>query len=187
MVKSQWQKRLNNIDILLRDIPYVIAGGFPRDIHFGAEPRDIDVWVQYTPTVANDITETLQRLEVSFTAMDCQKIAEGYGDTGDLEMEQLFKIKDIDIIIVDRPIKDICEHFDYNLNQFVWSSGLPVYVGDSDLDYLTNIKPLDDIPHMRQDKILRKFRLLVEGDDCSIEDVSEETPDKGLDAFLSQN
>lgn len=168
MIELIWSDRLKFISAVLKGVPYVIAGGFPRDIHFGVEPKDIDVWIQFDGLMYSDISRIgrienfLINIGMPHKVINIKIQSDKYGDISPNDMVFLIQVAGIDFIVVDKPVFNIIESFDYNLNQFMWINDKPEFMG-STLEKLIPLKDVKDIPEERAYKMQNKFNELVLG------------------------
>lgn len=108
---------------VLTNIPNKIAGGYPRDLAFGVEPKDVDFFVKYNEKVVEEILDRLEQLKLPHH--DC---ADDISDskkypTKDGEEEgrvsRVIKVGDfVDIIFVNHPLSKVTDNFDFNINQY---------------------------------------------------------------------
>lgn len=123
------------LDYILQGQHYHVAGGYPRDLFFGIEPKDIDCWVQWVPPAdgigrgnMDVIEERLEDLGIPFEEFNM------YGTEGDRYRLAVLRCPGMDIIFMET-LDGLIEGFDFNINQFYWEPGLgPVYVGKTDLN-----------------------------------------------------
>lgn len=115
------EKCKNILDILKMFTPQVaIAGGYPRDLLLGREPKDLDIIV----ADLNDFG--LELVHAALKDIGC--VLEIFSDNppsakGNPRVKAVIKAaEDIDIIFWDnsfKTIQDIVNNFDFNINQFV--------------------------------------------------------------------
>ena len=65
-ISKKHLKQLALIDLILGDVPFTIAGGFPRDIFFGVTPKDIDVWITYSVESFNEVKTALDEFAIAY-------------------------------------------------------------------------------------------------------------------------
>jgi hypothetical protein len=141
---------------ILGDIPYVIAGGYPRDLHFGITPKDCDVFVNYR-----------HRAKVIKAIADniiCYTEYPSYDKTRNTKhMAGVIKLLagNIDIILVydDIDIRDVTKYFDFNINQWRLLGDLPEYEGNYPFYQLRQLH--EDVPTDRILKIFKKHQELI--------------------------
>jgi hypothetical protein len=107
-----------------REIEYLVAGGYVRDMYFQNLPKDVDVFV----ADLEHVTHILNELGVSFQEFSV------YNDTETNRFTGVIKIGDIDIIGISEdaysPLDQVRRYFDYNINQFALINGKPTFVGE---------------------------------------------------------
>lgn len=120
---------------ILHDQRYHVAGGYPRDLFFGVEPKDIDCWIEWVPPADGigrgnmDVIEgRLEALGIPFEEFNM------YGTEDDRYRLAVLRCPGLDLIFMET-LDGLIEGFDFNINQFYMEQGIgPVYVGDTDLN-----------------------------------------------------
>lgn len=128
---KEWIK----IKSMLVHSEYCIAGGYARDMHFGREPKDMDIGVFNLDVT--DIVNIVSLLE----AYDL--IVESYIDEDEL-MQAHYEgnhiagivtcVGDIDLIFCNKEVTTAGEWintFDYNINQFLLVEDEPIFIGEN--------------------------------------------------------
>lgn len=144
------------------EIPHKVMGGFPRDLHFGVEPKDFDIAVYgTTPYKIVDLANELRKQDL----MVEEHINKPSMSAGDTRLIAVFGVADgIDIICWEEHYRtwyDVVSNFDFNLNMFVLQHvGLgrynTNYVGD---DYgVLKFQRTNTIDDLRLAKIQAKAR-----------------------------
>lgn len=126
---------LEIVETLLKDQHYHIAGGYPRDLFFGVEPKDIDCWIRWVPPAdgigrgnMDVIEERLGSFGIYFEEFNM------YGTEDDRHRLAVLRCPGLDLIFMET-LDGLIEGFDFNINQFYLEPGLgPVYVGNTDLN-----------------------------------------------------
>ena len=106
---------------VLTGIPNKVAGGYPRDLHFGVEPKDVDFFVRYNEKTVNEILSRLKQLNLPHhDCIDDIEDEEGYpSDETEDRISRVIKVGEyIDIIFVNHALTKVTDNFDFNINQF---------------------------------------------------------------------
>lgn len=125
----------DGLHAILHDQRYHVAGGYPRDIFFGLEPKDIDCWVEWVPPAdgigrgnMDVIEERLEDLGIPFEEFNM------YGTADDRHRLAVLRCPGLDIIFMET-LDGLIEGFDFNINQFFMEIEIgPVYCGNTDLN-----------------------------------------------------
>lgn len=158
-------------------ICFIIAGGYPRDVHFGVEPKDLDICVYNTePEQLEAAAEWLNRRGWEFTLVDPGEATEAsqQEDIDDAE-KRLFGVwqdktshsKPVDLIHYRcNNWVMVLDQFDCALNSFHCMPGRAdaVFYHGSILEDLLDTDKLTffkEVSPERQSKMLSKFNKLV--------------------------
>lgn len=138
-VKVSLSTLMNLISATIGDVPFVVAGGFVRDLVHGVECNDIDVWIADDDYEA--VVDHLEFNNVLFNELHTYEEAtdSSFSDRVDAVIE----LDGIDLVFVKHPIKEVCEYFDFNINQYMLKKEVmfgclegnfwePCYVGKSE-------------------------------------------------------
>lgn len=100
------------------NIPFVIAGGYPRDIALGNKPNDIDIFILHKKSTHTEVF--LLYMEDAYHKCSCHE----YDDTDFNSYKYDVKGTQINIIVdhVSDSVIDVINDFDFNINQFVLTS-----------------------------------------------------------------
>lgn len=163
-----WKDTMHKV---LNNIPYVIAGGYPRDLHFGVPPKDIDFFIKYSKSVEKSLIKLLEELGLDHTVYkqgmslddfgDSSQDAceDGYGSALTEGVKTVIKVGDyVDLILVSDRIDRVTTKFDFNINQFElkWT-GEVVFKGNTEY---TVLEQLRDVPEKRLIKMHGKAEKL---------------------------
>jgi hypothetical protein len=108
-------------------LTYAVAGGYARDLYYGLKPRDKDI------IVAMPIHENMGqivKLELFLQDhYDMDAIADDHYNCD--RIAQVWKCKDnVDVVLYHAPTIEKCvAQFDYNINQFIMSIDVPIFIG----------------------------------------------------------
>lgn len=146
---------------ILHDQRYHVAGGYPRDLFFGVEPKDIDCWIEWVPPAdgigrgnMDVIEERLEALGIPFEEFNM------YGTADDRHRLAVLRCPGLDLIFMET-LDGLIEGFDFNINQFYMEQEIgPVYVGSTDLNL--GLVQLKDDERVRE----RKARMQEKWDTC---------------------
>ena len=143
------------------DLSYVIAGGYPRDLYFGIEPKDMDI------AVFNHTQEAVDRLREFLLKHKMEGVEHTNGASmanEDIRIDLVISTNDdyaYDFIFWGKQYttwQDVIAQFDVNLNQFILRLGSdyvePIYCG-TDFGNLVEIR--GDIPTTATDH--RRYKM----------------------------
>ena len=103
------------------NITLVVAGGYPRDLAFGREPKDLDICVYNTTEKA--WYEFLDQLCKYDLVLEEYSEADSVSSTGDDRVSYVIKVKgNIDIILWNdsfESMESVINNFDFNVNQWI--------------------------------------------------------------------
>jgi len=111
-------------------VNYIIAGGHPRDLFFGKESRDVDIFVDDLDRITN---------QLDMMGIDNHWF-ESYLSEDDVtpinRINGVTKLaNDIDLIGMSEqatsPRDQVINYFDYNFNQFIMINESPTFIGDN--------------------------------------------------------
>lgn len=148
-----------------------IAGGYARDLYYGAKPKDIDIVIssanQLTDTeyfqYASAISELLSQLGIPsqiHTAYARHEESPSFCSTGRLSVVLSAKGADFIFYCKAENLIDILSQFDFNLNQFAMVGSVPTYLGH-EVHPNTQLVKLRDILPDRIEYIQKKWEHLV--------------------------
>lgn len=113
----------NNVQSVLKalnenNINYIIAGGYQRDIFFGRQPKDIDIFI-YGDVDTNEVIKLISDYKKFNLAL--QEINESYNGDEFTALRLLGDQVDLNVIVVHiaQTATDVLNWFDFNLNQFI--------------------------------------------------------------------
>lgn len=137
---------------------YCVAGGYPRDLYFGAVPKDIDCWVEWVAPAngigRGNMDTVIERLEDSGIPFEEFSM---YGSADDRQRLAVLRCPGLDIIFMET-LHGLTDGFDFNLNQFYMEPGLgPVYVGSSNLNLGIKQLKYDDRVEDRKSRMEEKW------------------------------
>lgn len=133
----------------------VIAGGYPRDLAFNRQPKDLDICVYNTTKKAWD--EFVRQMYVYDLVQELYEHISAPSRTEDDRVYEVIQAKgNIDIILWEdrfESMEDVLNNFDFNINQWILSfpcdydgspytqDPMPLYVGTpSDYGELIDIR-----------------------------------------------
>lgn len=114
------------------NLSHAIAGGYPRSLYFGVEPKDLDI------VVACEDSEVVKSLIEGLKSLGVVGVSAFYCEDPEGRLCSVIKVKegitkkDIDIIFWKgyNTWQDIVRDFDFNVNQFtIDKEGVVVYHG----------------------------------------------------------
>ncbi|NQZ74622.1 MAG: hypothetical protein HRT61_00670 [Ekhidna sp.] len=142
------------------DIHMTVAGGYPRDLHFGRTPKDLDI-------IVCGNTEYIDWLGFRLDLDECGLLVNAFDESeapsasGDPRVREVMKIQgNIDIVLWNAPFMDITNvlgNFDFNINQFIMLGDTsPMYLPSNSADFGT-LTVLDGaiIPAERYEKNIK--------------------------------
>lgn len=113
---------------------FIVAGGYPRDLHYDAKPKDVDIWVcGFDTDDYTAVTELAQALDVSVEVLPMypDRLIDPNPNTEGIAY--VLKWRDVDVILMNSKVQTpyhVVNRFDANLNQWVLVDGDPVYWGE---------------------------------------------------------
>lgn len=155
-----------------------IAGGFARDAFYGLDAKDIDVWVYGLDLAQEDVYNHLRWAikQLQYLYPEHELLCEDESYEGHSDNRQIYAVlklsAGVDVIFVEDShdleffrqdtLKSVVDRFDYNINQFIISDGIPVYEGlyhpaDDGL-----VKLRDDTPPERIEKMEQRWARILE-------------------------
>lgn len=162
-MSTPFGKRLN-FDLFIKlmehsGIAFIVAGGYPRDLYVGKEPKDLDIFV----VDMNAVERMLY--SVNITYVPCPYYSD---DENDYRIKRVIKIGNIDIIECnercENPINQVLDYFDFNINQFVLINGIPTFVGENygTLERCSDVElPEQRINHIKNKAIERGWDVKI--------------------------
>ncbi|WYW00655.1 nucleotidyltransferase [Pseudomonas phage vB_PpuP-Vasula] len=139
-----------------------IAGGFARDVYFGAEPKDIDIIVA-AGSIHDDVSEAHAILGEILKDLGVQHLGfRMYTESVSDRLVGGFKcVGNVDVVLYDVPLAlEAVQAFDFNLNQFVltgrtFESAYVSYEGNESYHDLVPVR--EDFTPERFAKMRTKF------------------------------
>jgi tRNA nucleotidyltransferase/poly(A) polymerase len=117
----------------------VIAGGYPRDLYFGKQPTDIDIFVSCDNP---EIPEYIRKYFIADLATNIMGATPNTkGDYNNATFSTFKYDIGIDVILMKDSFRSFIHHdvaqfavqyFDCNINQFVIRNNKPVFVGKNE-------------------------------------------------------
>ena len=104
-------------------LEYVIAGGYPRDLYYGLEPRDMDICIFGVGSAEKNIAINQMYDVLSKSNQMLSSIQVDDEDYPHDRIDAVFKTTyDVDVIIYKdsfESAQSVLDSFDFNINQFV--------------------------------------------------------------------
>lgn len=183
-----------NVLLGMHGFKSVIAGGFPRDLYFNITPKDVDLWVfsaQDDVDAVYDMYSMIadqRKVDGDFVLSywfednrELGKFEEQSSDAtacsyalGSNDNYGIIKtLSGIDIIFTKvegwrNPVQGIVDHFDYNINEFVYVNGKVWYYGDQNLFGLLSSnyseEEVDEDRKVKMEKYAKSVGWAIKGD-----------------------
>lgn len=109
----------NDFCNFLVDVPYILAGGAPRDIFFNTVPSDYDIYIpiEYAETLISDNYE----LHSYFTSSYPDNYSHDYIE---YVVDYLYKEKRFQLIFVSKSFETVVNSFSCSLSMITYKDGL---------------------------------------------------------------
>lgn len=159
--RQEVQDVLKKLQNLLFD--FVIAGGYPRDLALGRQPKDVDICIyNYHPEDAAEMKFT----EMLYSWLKEKGLIKTVHDEDeqlsydDARIHRVWSLNcDVDIIFWNAANEwEVLRNFDFNINQYIWDATrqLPMFVGNlPEKGTLTMLRDLWDYNQDPTERILK--------------------------------
>lgn len=140
------------------DIMYLIAGGYPRDLAHGVEPKDLDIMVVGDEESFNRLCQKVPFTEKFLSSNSGIDQCDEYDDpfvTGVIKVGPNVDIVMWNVDLFCNPLEVVQFGFDFNINQYIMNkvTDKPTFIG-KDLGILKPIR-FEELKQSRVSKVVK--------------------------------